>query len=64
MPQRVLGIAAFALAVAVTYPVLASLFWLLCVLGGHNREEMFYGSIAAPVFAASAGLLWALTRQR
>lgn len=47
---------AFILSTTVTYTVLASVFALYCIIGGHNLLEMLYGSSATVVLSLVAGV--------
>ena len=49
-------VSAFILSTTFTYVVLATVFALYCVLGGHNLIEMLYGSSASIFLSLAAGL--------
>ncbi|SJM33736.1 conserved hypothetical protein [Mesorhizobium delmotii] len=49
----------FAAVGATAYIGLAFVFWLNCVIGGHNLIEMFYGGTATVLLALAAGVTFA-----
>ena len=55
-------IATFLVAGVAVYPVLATIFWLYCLLGGHNIMEMVYGNAAAFVLSVAAAFEFAWLR--
>lgn len=54
---RRLGI--FAAVGSTAYVALSAVFWLYCIVGGHDLLEMFYGGTATIVLALAAGVEFA-----
>jgi hypothetical protein len=50
----ILRIGAFLAAGSTAYVALATVFWFVCVLLGHNNMEMLYGSTAVYLFTLVA----------
>lgn len=49
----------FAVVGSTAYVALSAVFWLYCIVGGHDLLEMFYGGTAAIVLALAAGVEFA-----
>ena len=55
-------IAPFLVAGVAVYLVLAIIFWVYCLLGGHNVMEMVYGNAATYVLSVVAAFEFAWLR--
>ena len=55
-------IATFLVAGVAVYLVLAIIFWVYCLLGGHNVMEMVYGNAATYVLSVVAAFEFAWLR--
>ena len=55
-------ITTFLVTGTIAYAVFALLFWLNCLLGGHNAIEMVYGNAAAFVLSVAAAFEFAWLR--
>ena len=55
-------IATFLVAGVAAYPLLATIFWAYCLLGGHNAMELVYGTAAAFVLSVAAAFEFAWLR--
>jgi hypothetical protein len=55
-------IATFLVAGVAVYLVLAIIFWVYCLLGGHNIMEMVYGNAATYVLSVVAAFEFAWLR--
>lgn len=52
-------VATFAMVSVAAYGSMAIIFWLNCVLGGHNSMEMLYGEFANIFLALVTGVVFA-----
>lgn len=50
----------FAITGSAAFAFLTTVFWLNCVIGGHNVVEMFYGGAATYILSLATGIEFAL----